>query len=861
MSTKHILSCGVATLLALAPRVAHAVTQTITASGDPLNGNANINPAWGTAANWSGPNGATLPGVADIAQITYADATRSGVDIRGSGFVGNVTEVAGVSFVGTAGVEVDLENSSTGSNMTLSLNGAGGTVPLIQTGGYFVQIANVGFGTVLTTTRILTLQLRATGEINVGSGGLTIGAAITQSGGVFSLNKTGPGILTLNSSAANGYTGTMTITAGTLIAGKSATNGAITGNLIVQSAGTFQFGGNNLGNQIADNAAITINGGNFGDLQATPTNPGAAETVSSVTLNGGNFSTGRAAFTTSGAFNVTAGTALVHRGGTLVGTSVSIAGGVVNLDGGSTTAGGESKLNVGATGLTLTGGTINFDAGVSALGTTSTGSILNLAGNVTSTGASSLVHLNPGTVGPKALVDLGGGTRTFNVTGTLDIGTAAAQVVVANGGVTKTGAGTLTLGSANTFAGAATVSAGSLVVSGSLASGPAVAIQGTGTLVLNGSLALGRQIAIATGGTLSGTGTMTDLTVVATGGKIQPGDGAGTGTLTLGSLNLGQISNDLTTLAFTSAAQINVTTTNGLSTLGGAGKTTVNIIGAIPALGQYVLVDYAGAIGGAGFAGFTLGSLPAPRITAALVNNAANTSVDLNVTVVDFPIWKGAQSSEWSTATITPAKNWVLNSNNATGTDFLVNDSVTFNDLATGTTADVSVANVAPSSVIFANDTKDFTITGTKAISGVATFTKNGTGKVTINNTNSLTGALTLNAGTVSVASVANSGANSPLGAGTGMTMNGGTLEFTGANGSTDRAFMLNAGGGTVQTNTVLTLAGAIGGAGALTKTGTGTLVLTGANNYGDTTITAGTLQVGAGGSSGSLGSSVLVRP
>ena len=140
MNPKRILSRSIAAIVILAPVAGNAGTQTITAAGDPLIGTSGINPAWGTAANWSGTGGAVLPGVADIAQITYAGTTRAGVDIRGSGFAGNVTEVQGVSFVGTSAVEVDLENNSTGSNMTLILNGGAGTVPLIQTGTYFAQI-------------------------------------------------------------------------------------------------------------------------------------------------------------------------------------------------------------------------------------------------------------------------------------------------------------------------------------------------------------------------------------------------------------------------------------------------------------------------------------------------------------------------------------------------------------------------------------------------------------------------------------------------------------------------------------------------------------------------------------------------
>ena len=71
---------------------------------------------------------------------------------------------------------------------------------------------------------------------------------------------------------------------------------------------------------------------------------------------------------------------------------------------------------------------------------------------------------------------------------------------------------------------------------------------------------------------------------------------------------------------------------------------------------------------------------------------------------------------------------------------------------------------------------------------------------------------------------------------------------------TTARDMLLESGGGTLQTDANLTASGVIFGPGALAKTGNGTLTLTSDNTYtGGTTIEAGILQIGAGGTSGSI--------
>ena len=164
--------------------------------------------------------------------------------------------------------------------------------------------------------------------------------------------------------------------------------------------------------------------------------------------------------------------------------------------------------------------------------------------------------------------------------------------------------------------------------------------------------------------------------------------------------------------------------------------------------------------------------------------------------------------------------------------------------------------------------TQGLTLSGT--ISGTGGLTKTGTaGTLTLSGTNSFSGQLTVAAGTLSIATINNASANGPLGnnslsvilGSSGVT---GTLKYTGATASSTKTFTLAAGGtGAFQISTGatnLTLSGVIDGSGAMQKTDTGTLILSGANSYtGATTVTAGTLQMGNNGTTGTISASSAI--
>ena len=136
-------------------------------------------------------------------------------------------------------------------------------------------------------------------------------------------------------------------------------------------------------------------------------------------------------------------------------------------------------------------------------------------------------------------------------------------------------------------------------------------------------------------------------------------------------------------------------------------------------------------------------------------------------------LWIGQNSAIW---------NYALDMNFMDGSDvsyFVENDKVNFTD-------DASVFNVElqgelPCDTVFVNNTKNYTFSGTGAISGGATLVKSGTGRLTVSTDNTYTGGNRISGGVVSVSSLSNANqAHGNLGA---MTTN--PLHFVIENGAT----------------------------------------------------------------------------
>ena len=153
---------------------------------------------------------------------------------------------------------------------------------------------------------------------------------------------------------------------------------------------------------------------------------------------------------------------------------------------------------------------------------------------------------------------------------------------------------------------------------------------------------------------------------------------------------------------------------------------------------------------------------------------------------------------------------------------------------ATGTLGTGAVINNA---ALAFNRTGALTVANT--ISGNGAVNQVGTSTTSLTGNNTYSGTTTISAGILSV------GAGGTTGTlGTGAVINNATLQLN-------------------RSDATFTLANNISGTGALTKTAAGTsttLILTGTNTYsGTTTITEGTVQVGAGGTTGTLGSGGVV--
>jgi|GEM_PF-4373482 len=270
-----------------------------------------------------------------------------------------------------------------------------------------------------------------------------------------------------------------------------------------------------------------------------------------------------------------------------------------------------------------------------------------------------------------------------------------------SGSVTQNGAGTLTLGGDTPYAGATTISAGTLVVG-------AVSSLSNSAVTFDAGTALGL--------------------------KISSGDAPWRcKSLTVGA---GAV---MAELRF-SGAVLSETTAPIL--VGGDivnnGTLNIALSGVSVELGTYPIIRYTGEMSGNG----SLGSVALPNGgEGALVSNPDNKTIDLVVSTASSPlVWNGG-SGDWD---IGATLNWI-----GYRTTYLDGDLVLFDDTSSGV-APYTVtlpASVSPSHVSFDNVTTDYTLVGPGALTGDAAIHKTGAGTLTLAAPNTTRGGLIIDAG------------------------------------------------------------------------------------------------------------------
>ncbi|MDR3458108.1 MAG: autotransporter-associated beta strand repeat-containing protein [Verrucomicrobiae bacterium] len=441
-------------------------------------------------------------------------------------------------------------------------------------------------------------------------------------------------------------------------------------------------------------------------------------------------------------------------------------------------------------------------------------------------------------------------SKTLQLDGT-STGNAITGAIADAGGfvitLVKTNTSTWTLSGPNTFSGSTTVAQGTLALGsgGSLASASLSVAAGATLDVTASSYALGATQTLSGGGTIAGN--FAD----STGSQIAPGGLGVIGNLTFNN-NLTLAGGDTNLFDFSATSNDLIIINGSLTPNPG---TVINLASLPPgglANGTYTLMQVSGTLGGSP-ANFTITGKPSPsRQTFNIIYATSPNRVQLQVVGSPAALtWLGTPGSIWDIVT---TANWTNATSHAVE-QYFDGDNVSFTDIGSANQPTLNTT-VQPGQVTF-NSSVDYVLAGNGAISGNGGLVKSGTSTLTITTTNTYTGVTAFNGGKVSVNAITNGGVASPLGAAASAsanrTYNGGTFQYTGDTASSDCGATLNAGGGTIEvanSATTLTLSGGIVGTsgGALTKTGNGTLALSGPNTYnGATILSAGALTVSGG--------------
>ena len=663
-------------------------------------------------------------------------------------------------------------------------------------------IGVVNNSTVLNQGQVSTSGLNAFGISTTGNG-----STLTNQGTITTTGSRGFGLDARGSNSTLNNSGTINVS-GPNSAGIRSTE--TTATTLITNSGTITVTGSGASPDFA--AGVLFQAGAAGTFVNQ-----AGGTVSSSTDSG-----------VRGAdANITVRNAGTITGGNGIAINLGNGNDIIQVTGGQIN--GAIITGTGNDQLTMSGGTVagNVNLGNGNNAIIMTGGQIN--GNVIlGTGNDSVQLFTGATI--TGSIDGGGGTNTFTLDGT---GTALLSGTISNfqtltkqntgtwevtspiAGVTAVAVtgGKLILSATNTYTGGTTISAGTLQLGNGGTSGSIV-----GNVTDNGTLAFNRSDIVTFPGLISGTGTLNQIgagtTVLTADNTYTGGTTISAGTLQLGNGGTsGSVVGDIVNNAALVIDHSNTVTLPG--TISGVGS--LSQIGA----GTTVLTADNTYTGGTTISAGTLqlgNGGTSGSVVGDIVNNAALV-IDHSNTVT-LP---GTISGVGSLSQIGAGTTILTADNTYTGGTTISAGTL---QLGNGGTSGSVVGDIVNNAALVIDHSNTVTLPGT--ISGVGSLSQIGAGTTVLTADNTYTGGTTISAGTLQLG-------------------NGGT------SGSVVGDIVNNAALVIDHSNTV-TLPGTISGAGSLSQIGTGTTILTADNTYtGGTTISAGTLQLGNGGTSGSV--------
>ncbi len=772
----------------------------------------------------------------------------------GAGLGGAVFVKTGtLTFTGNGSFSSNLTTAGTGANAGTA---AGNGIFAVSGAGLTFQPASGETITINDTIADDSANSLPGGSYTAGSGA---GVGITKSGaGTLELLATG-----------NTYAGQTTVSAGTLRITADGCLGKSTSTVNLSGGTVLSLGGGGTSNRPlvlgTGSAELRVATGNTWTWQGVISGSGGLTQTGEGTLRLSGTSANTYTGLTTVAGTGAGGISLNKTGVVAVPGNVVVSGGTlallqdeqiantatVTLSGGTFDMGGSGGETIGA--LVFNSGTFTPNGAAltlssAAVALTMRDTTLPTGGSINLTGGGSVEFdaTNNGTAMIAMGLDLGGATISFDIEDGTAITDMEITSVISNGAVTKTGAGTLLFSgsSANTYTGTTTVSAGTLTLekTGVNAIVGDVAVNG-GTLLLGDSQQILDTKTVTLGGgtwDMGGNNETVGALAFNSGTLTQGGGTLTTGTLTMRSTTVsGNVVVTGSSVVFdntsngtaTVSGNLNLNTnTTTFNIADGTANTDMNISGVIS--NGAVTKTGAGTLVFSGTSANTYTGTTTVSAGTLTLNKTGVNAVVGDVAVNGGTLVLGASQQILDTKTVTlGGGTWDMSNQNETIGALVFNSGTLTQGTGTLTTGTLTMRNT--------------TVSGNVVVTGSSVVfdnTSNGTatvsGNVNLNNTTTTFNIADGTANTdMNISGVISNGAVTKTGAGTlalsgGNTYSGGTIIQTGTlSASGDGS--LGTGTVTLQNTGTLLLAGNSTSSRALTlATSTGTVAVAAGNTW-----------------------------